>query len=105
VENAGPVLGLEQGWQFGLEGLIFQIIEFHFDARVSAFESLGALLPDSPHLSLWVDMQDLNYGRCWSGRQKRCETSTKKKRFAIHWFGGGELLASQPITIPKPNLV
>ena len=54
MKNAGPVLGLEQGWQFGLEGLIFQIIEFHFDARVSAFESLGALLPDSPHLSLWL---------------------------------------------------
>jgi hypothetical protein len=57
---------------------------FHFDARESAFESLSALLPDSPHLSLWVDMQDLNYGRCRSGRQKRCETRAKKKKFAIH---------------------
>jgi hypothetical protein len=100
MKNARPVLGLEQGWQFGLEGLILQIIKFYFDARVSAFESLGALLPDSPHLSLWVDMQDLNYSRCWGRRQKRCETGTKKKRFAIHWFGGGELLASKPTIIP-----
>jgi hypothetical protein len=33
------------------------------------------------------------------------ETNTKKKSFAVHWFGGGELLASRPIIIPKPNLV
>jgi hypothetical protein len=35
-------------------------MEFHFDNGVGVLESLGALFPDSAHLSLWVDMQDLN---------------------------------------------
>jgi hypothetical protein len=94
---------MEQSWQFGLKCLIFQIIEFHFDARVSAFESLSALLPDSPHLSLWVDMQDLDYGRCRTGRQKRCETLAKKKD-AIHWVWRGRIIGQSTRTIPKPEL-
>src|SRR5580704_5302526 len=92
VKSAGPVLGLEQGGQLGFESLVFQIVEFHFDTGVSAFEILSSLLPDRYDFGIRLKVQDLNDRLSRSRRQKRCETRTREK-FELHWFGGGEVFS------------
>src|SRR5580700_11314580 len=93
VKSTGPVLGLEQGGQFGFESLVFQIVEFHFDTGVSAFEFLSGLLPNRYDFGIRLKVQDLNDRLSRSRRQKRCETRTREKKFEIHWFRGGEVFS------------
>jgi hypothetical protein len=59
MKSAGQVLGLEEGGQLGLESLVFQIVEFDFDAGVRAFVRLGRRLPDRQDLGIGLNVEDL----------------------------------------------
>jgi hypothetical protein len=62
MKHTGSVLGLEQRRQLCFKGLILQIIELDFHARMNFLELLGGLLPDLQHFGQLLDVKNLDDG-------------------------------------------